>query len=580
MKKLVCLICLTILPSAATAHPREMILAGGAMKLCSSLSVSACKSGDKGFSNARKTARYKVTPESESLALSPLFWESRKQAPSSLEMMQMIRASARKYKDKIVSADDLADTFSEVCTVNGKIGECSNTGAVRVWDKLLDDERAYVLSAFELPESDGDQRRREVTNINDSKNPHGLAILNAFVNSAAKRSPGKRPVVLFVTAAGADPYDAVDFYISAFKEAGADPVWWPIDSALQASLSDPARCNALGKFRITQLALSNREAVYPDLTAIQKIACENAVALAQFPLHAQGIFFGGGDQWRLRKVFFDEHDQANAWLQNLKTAFNAGSIVVGGTSAGTAVQSSRAMLTGGISDAAITRGTINLAPLPSGCERSQRCPDKLKEEDVTYWQAGGLALVEGFVMDTHFSERARPLRLLKLLSETHAGVGLGVDETSALHLVWKENEIEVEALGASGAWWFEHAQLNNGSIASTVHYIAPERRFVWKNSSLSSAESAALTPACRKVAEKALDKPSDTDALKDKILRNVAQRLAQDNTQMITLQASNHVVTVSKTPQTKRWCGSDGQIGISGLLLEISADEKESPSQR
>lgn len=570
MKKFLCVLCLTLLPGIATAHPREMILAGGAMKLCSSLSASACKESDKVFSNARKTASYKLTPDSVSLALSPAFWSSRKDTPSAVELMQMIDAPTRKYKDKIVSADELADFFSAACTVNGKIGKCSTTGAIKTWDSLLDDERSYVLSAFELPERDGDQRRREVANIDDSKNPHGVAILRAFVKAAAERSPGKRPLVLFVTAAGADPYDAVDFYISAFKQAGADPVWWPIDSALEASLADPEKCNALVKHRVVQLALANREVVYPDLTEIQKLACENAVSLAQFPSQAQGIFFGGGDQWRLRQVFFDEHEQANIWLKNLRTAFNTGSLVIGGTSAGTAVQSSRSMLTGGTSDAALTRGIKNATPVASGCERSRRCPHSLTEDDLTYWPAGGLALVEGFVMDTHFSERARPIRLLKLLADTQVGVGLGVDETSALHLKWKGQQVEVEALGADGAWWFESPHSRNNIVTARVHYLAPGHRFIFKDGAIGREEHRGL------VSESAKAPASfpDGNALNDKILRNAMHRLAHDDATTISLQAADHKIKLSKTMETTTWRGGDGQIGISGVEMELSLDKE------
>lgn len=569
MKRLLCLLCFTILPCFATAHPREMILAGGAMKLCSSLSASACKGSDKIFANARQSARYQMTPDSISLALSPMFWSSREDAPSSFEMMQMISGSAKKAKDKIVSADALSDIFSQVCTINKKIDMCQLAGAKRTWDKLLDDERGYVLSAFELPERIGDKRRREVANILDSKNPHGFRILQAFVAAAAKRSPNKRPRILFVTAAGADPYDAVDFYISAFRQAGAEPVWWPIDSALEASLSDPAKCNALLKYRVTALSLANREAVFPDLTSIQKLGCENADALSQFPSQAQGIFLGGGDQWRLRKVFFDENDQPNIWLRNLTTAFNNGSLVVGGTSAGTAVQSSSAMLTGGTSDAAISLGVKNLEPPPEGCERALRCPGTLPEDAVTYWPAGGLGLVEGFVMDTHFSERARPLRLLKLLADTHAGAGLGVDETSALHLTWEKQQIQVETLGASGAWWFEPPDSRNQTITARAHYLVPGRRFIWENAKLHSTDKTGPTL----LPTKAFAPLSDTNALNDNVVRNAAQRLAQEDSPSITLQASNYVLKLSKMPPVATWVGPDNQVGISGLEIEIAIDK-------
>jgi cyanophycinase-like exopeptidase len=40
------------------------------------------------------------------------------------------------------------------------------------------------------------------------------------------------------------------------------------------------------------------------------------------------------------------------------------------------------------------------------------------------------------VFDTHFSERARELRLLRLLHQADAKLGIGVDETSVVPLIW------------------------------------------------------------------------------------------------------------------------------------------------
>ncbi len=96
--------------------------------------------------------------------------------------------------------------------------------------------------------------------------------------------------------------------------------------------------------RLERLRLARREAVYPDLAAEQLAFCR-AASDSLPPVH--GVFFAGGDQWRLRQAFVDPRDAANPWLQALRAAHAAGRVVVGGTSAGAAVQSGAWMLGNG-----------------------------------------------------------------------------------------------------------------------------------------------------------------------------------------------------------------------------------------
>lgn len=300
---------------------------------------------------------------------------------------------------------------------------------------------------------------------------------------------------------------------------------------------------------------------------MQKMVCENPQALAEFPLHAQGIFFSGGDQWRLREAMFDEKDQPNVWLKNLRTAFQRGDIVVSGTSAGTAVQSGIAMLSNGSSKNAVNRGAKISAPISPGCERTKRCPAGMEEDDLSYWPIGGLALVDSFVFDTHFSERARELRLLRLLHTANAKVGIGVDETSAVHLTWQPEHIEVRALGTSGAWWFDtsNQQADKNKIKTRAHYLAPGRDFIWENNLLSSL------PATEKSGAKAVtENKVYEDALQDGALRAVAQQMATNSVQQTTLKAETAKVTLTRTPETSTWIGPQGQIGVTDLILELS----------
>ena len=537
------------------------------MKICTSLSLGACKDGKREFSDARKIPHYQIKENNISLLLNPGFWNPRVGAPAIADLHAMLVTAKQKARGDIYSASELEGILEKICIGNAKTINCTRSDTMPVWKKLLDEEQLFILSAFEIAQFKNGKRIREAASIDDSKNPHGAAILKTFVNVAAARSPGKRPRILFVTASSADPYDAVDFYFSALQQAGAEPIWWPIDQAISTVLESKKSCDDLPQARIEKLALANREKVFPDLTELQKTACNNPEALAAFPSQAQGIFFSGGDQWRLRQAFFNDKDQPNIWLQNLRTAFKRGEIVVGGTSAGTAVQSGIAMLSNGSSKHAVNRGAKISAPVKVGCERAKRCPDGMQEDDLTYWPNGGLALVDSLVLDTHFSERARELRLLRLLHHANAKIGMGVDETSAVHLTWLPDSLKVKALGASGAWWFDisNQQPDKNKIKARAHYLAPGRDFSWKNNLLSS--SAAAEKFDNKVA---LEKKVFEDAFQDGALRAAAQQTANTKVQQIILKADTAKVTLTSTPETTTWIGPQGQIGVTDLILELS----------
>ena len=567
MKKIILTLLLGVFPAIAHSHPREMILAGGAMKICTSLSLGACKDGKKEFPDARKIPRYQIKENNISVLLNPGFWNSRVGAPAVTDLHAMLVTAKQKARGDIHSANALDDIFEKICVGNAKTINCTRTDAIPVWKRLLDDEKFLILSAFEIPEFKNGKRIREAASIDDSKNPHGAAILKTFVNAAAARSPGKRPRILFVTASSADPYDAVDFYFSALQQAGAEPIWWPIDQAISTVLESKKSCDDLPQARIEKLALANREKVFPDLTELQKTACNNPEALAAFPSQAQGIFFSGGDQWRLRQAFFNDKDQPNIWLQNSRAAFKRGEMVVGGTSAGTAVQSGIAMLSNGSSKHAVNRGAKISAPIKVGCERAKRCLEGMQEDDLTYWPNGGLGLVDSLVFDTHFSERARELRLLRLLHHANAKIGIGVDETSAVHLTWLPDSLKVEALGASGAWWFDtsNQQPDKNKIKARVHYLAPGRDFSWKNNLLSAS-----TTTEKFVTKTATEKAVFEDALQDGALRAAAQQIANTKAQQIMLKADTAKLTLASTPETTAWIGPQGQIGVTDLILELS----------
>jgi len=124
-----------------------------------------------------------------------------------------------------------------------------------------------------------------------------------------------------------------------------------------------------------------------------------------------GIFFAGGDQRRIMDALRD-----TPTLTAIREAFARGA-VVGGTSAGTACQSSP-MITGDGDFTVITADNVVLWP--------------------------GLGLFRGVIVDQHFVARQRENRLLSVVLEHPDLLGVGIDEATA---VWVRPDGTFEVLG-------------------------------------------------------------------------------------------------------------------------------------
>jgi len=304
--------------------------------------------------------------------------------------------------------------------------------------------------------------------------------------------------------------------------------------------------------------MAGRERVYPDLAARAAAFC--ATDDGSLP-PVQGVFFAGGDQWRLRRAFLDGNDQPNPWLKALREAHAAGRVVVGGTSAGAAVQSGAAMLSNGSVAAAIA-GRVAASPPPEpGCARGARCPDGLDEDALSWWPAGGLGLTREAIVDTHFSERARELRLLVAMAATGAAFGYGADETSALRVRdWPERR-EIDALGARGGWVFRRADEHT----VLAWYLAPGARLVF------TADEVAILGIEDGPRVRRPKTPIPDDALAPGALRAAAARLGWRCGRAIRMRAGDRTATIGCIDgATRAWVGDNGVVGVGPLRLSLS----------
>ena len=119
------------------------------------------------------------------------------------------------------------------------------------------------------------------------------------------------------------------------------------------------------------------------------------------------VFMAGGSQVTLKDRLMPG-GKAGPMMARLHARYAAGKLVVGGTSAGAAVTPSAAIISGGESLAAIRDGASPHDP------------------------TGGLLLFPHGLVDTHFSERGRQGRIVRLAADRGVRRAYGIDENTAL----------------------------------------------------------------------------------------------------------------------------------------------------
>lgn len=540
-------------PAAEAAPARELFLAGGALAICADLAPSACRGA---LPAGRAPSRYRLDAPGMARAVDPALWSG--SGPGAAALALMLEAGREAVgpaggSPEGVDAATLEAALQAVCLAPS----CAERDPRRPWSQLLDAERNAIRSALEVPQIGPDrQRRREQARPGASRSAGGVEVLREFVAAAARRAGG-RPRIAVVTASASDPMDPVDFYRSAFGELGAEAIWWPVDAASAAARFELADCAALPRLRRQRLQLSQRERIYPDLAIEQAAFCLAGGSVLQ---GVHGVFFAGGDQWRLRRAFVDAGDQPNPWLVELRAAHAAGRLVVGGTSAGAAVQSGSWMFGNGSVEAALARPVSTAPPPEPGCGRADRCGG-VDEDQLSLWPAGGLGLAEGAIVDTHFSERARELRLLIAMQAADARWGYGADETSALLLSETAGRREVRAIGESGGWVFRRAPGQRDSVQAW--YLVPGATLRVEGERVELVIAPGTAPATRRATA-----PPDS-ALESGALRAAAQQLAGRCGRGLRQSAGAQRVELRCLKGHRSWRSASGGQGIGPLSLDL-----------
>ena len=496
----VALLCFsTCFPYSAAAQSK-LFLVGGSWKTCGSFSTSSCKGNPKWQKPVKTENVYSVTPAQIEKIKSLSKWTEELKTKKAV-VLNVLQNFHQIHQDKTYGREEFRKLLRKVSI---KLDGESFTARKLIGD--LPDPLYYSL--YDIMEAanqtEAGEFVKEQASIKRTKYDSSKAIYSAFMAAAKAVTPeGQKPVILISTASGYDVFGAADYYLNIFTQLGADAKWLPLEATLgkMADASPDLKkslnadtCKALHSSREEYVGVYNREKVYPYLAELQQSYCQNPETITKLAASANGIFFNGGDQSLTWQSFVKPDNSDRPWLAALRKKFDAGKLAISGTSAGTAVQSGVAdqnggaaseaagMITGGTSDGAMIDGSENKFPW------IERSDPESNTRPVTYHGAGGLKFFPYGVLDTHFSERGRQLRLAKLVLESDATFGFGVDETTALATTpIDEQNAEFEVIGQNGVYVVEQGATSmndTNRIKFTSHYLVNGQKFSLKDGKL------------------------------------------------------------------------------------------------
>ena len=171
-------------------------------------------------------------------------------------------------------------------------------------------------------------------------------------------------------------------------------------------------------------------------------------AIANQMRDRNSFLFTGGDQSFITECFFNEDPIAEtrtdtAFIEVLREQFDAGAVIAG-TSAGTAVQPVDPMITNGETYEALRDGPVSFVGSPPF------------DNTLYYNPLGGLGFFEHGLIDSHFSERGRQGRLIRLASDLGVETAYGVDENTSLIVTGAgTSDVNFEVLGQGGVSIFD-----------------------------------------------------------------------------------------------------------------------------
>lgn len=549
----------SIIDIASTPTPQlpepqyDLMLIGGGLSTCSSMTISSCNEGTAFNALAKTSNRYSLqASQLQNFASANLFTAERKILQQ--QLLALLSELAATQKAALTETVLFELIRSSAATEQHQGGE-------ELWQQLSARELNVLLDYLEVPtvSADGKYRLTEQVDLAQTQDHASAELYRDFVRLAAAKAAGKgrsQPKVLLVTASSRDPFAAVDFYLDAFRQAGADSSWLPLTAALQAAIQ-AKNCQALPQYLAELHGSYRREQVYAELYASKLKACQaGSSALVKAISEADAIFFNGGDQSLTYQALRTVDGSATAELDAIFKAVANKQLLIAGTSAGTAVMSGSQwlapelatvpMISNGDSYHALQYGAVaSPAPWP-GCRKENRCPDNLSERQLTYTANGGLGLFPLGILDTHFAERGRQARLLVLQQATQTRLAFGVDEATTLLVDlghYQDGLVQMAVLGAAEVYVSELAAESTATeLQAHTYTLTAGDTLIWHAGSLR------LQPAADKIGLATETEPlqSKSPLFSRDHYRSLSRSLCRSNFHSATVSEPPYLIRLSK----------------------------------
>lgn len=586
----------------------SMILVGGGLHSCSSMNSAQCRAGHplktSAAGQAKSSEIYQISTQAISRIDGAAVWTAGRQ-PERQQVRRVLVQLLQQHGGQRWQAKDLLEAIDTVLLTQ----PVTEFNGLALSEHLSEAELNLLLDELEQPVLDSQQRRlTERVDLSGGTDSFSEEIYRKIAEQAAKiNKNGDKTRILVVTASSRDPFAAVDFYLDVFRQtmpaAQLEVSWLPLNAAYQRAQQQNNGCRQLAGYLRDIHRTYNRAAVYPDLMArLQRFCQDGATAAVAQIRSADAIFFNGGDQSLTLQALQKTDGSDSAELQAIREQFAAGRLLIAGTSAGTAVQTGNRsvtqplpMISNGTSLQALSHAAKAAAAPEPGCDRNQSCPAGMTQDQLTYQANGGLGLFPFGVLDTHFSERGRELRLVRLLSDTATRFGFGIDEATAL-LVGRsadQQTAQFQVVGAGGVF-IADVPTRRPDVVNTsrwqsgqvlTHYLTRDDRASLVNQQLRIAPASwkQLSPPGPQLLQGTVLPRDEYRQLANQLCRQPAARLqASAGTAQLSIQRTspNHVgsAQANHAVSAQAWAGAQqhpqhGRVercSYQNFLLQIS----------
>ncbi len=525
---------------------QTLILAGGALTTCASLSPKNC---EKNTQISGKTQNI-FTLSHTKISQIKQQWPSKNSQAKNNTIKNLVTMQAK--SSPTLSKKELLWLWRDIDS--------------KQLNNLSDQEYNFVLNMLEVAQIKSENKRLK-ERVNTALNSESAATeILQFISSSLKVN-NINPSMLAITASSRDPYESADFYEGLLSFPDVNSQWLALTPALAKAITTN-KCDDLTTLRHSEMGLYQREHIYPDRTQAEYELCKKGTeALVELIKKSTGVMFNGGDQSLTRKVLFDENNQPYPWTKALQSR-----PVVVGTSAGTVVQSGGQAHAGNV--VMITNGTSLLA-LKEGAQAIDAPSERSNSDSLTYNRFGGLSTFSYGVLDTHFSERNRSLRLATLLDDLNASqaqpaFGFGVDETTALVVIKSEAGNVMTVIGKSGVVMVKSTGQAQAKIKTYSYSYWPAGSVIDIKNNDFTLSQRTISQALPAIKIPPLPVQRFGSILMDAKLRSLTQAMCLSQEKTAVGQQDEFIISLSATPESAYHRISNAQYGCAVSNLEIA----------